>query len=215
MTDLRNHGHSPHNEKFDLPELADDVAQLFSDETLESAFLLGHSLGGKTAMVFSYKYTQLLKGLVVIDMAPRAYPVHHRPVLDALKKVPLSSLQSRKDAEEILNQNLHDQVMVQFLMKGLYRKDAEHFGWRFNVDAINRQIENIGKATYPDSPIAVPALFIRGEKSDYITVDDEKDIKSNFSNVETLIAPGAGHWVHADNPSWLLEVVTDFFSKNA
>lgn len=215
MADLRNHGHSPHEAVFDLPELASDVAELFRDEKLEKAFIIGHSLGGKTAMVFAYSYPELIKGLVIVDIAPRSYPVHHRQILDALLAVPVATVTSRKEVEEIMMTRLNDPVTVQFLMKGLYRKEPDRFGWRFNLEAINRQISNVGKATYPPSPVNFPAIFIKGENSGYVTADDEKEIKNYFPKAEILTAPAAGHWVHADNPAWLLEQVKNYFLKNS
>ena len=214
MADLRNHGLSPHHETFDLPDLAEDVKELIAAEQPGGVFLIGHSLGGKTAMTLAYRYPELIKGLVVVDIAPRLYPVHHRQILETLLSVPLESVTSRKEVETMMMSRLNDPVNVQFLMKGLYRKESDRFGWRYNVEAISRQIGNVGKPTYPPMPVTLPAIFIRGENSDYITADDEKDIREHFKNSEVLTAPDAGHWVHADNPEWLLESVKDFLLKN-
>ncbi|MEO7907834.1 MAG: alpha/beta fold hydrolase [Saprospiraceae bacterium] len=212
MVDLRNHGLSPHDKKFNYTVLAADIAELFEMEHLETAHIMGHSLGGKTAMTFAYTHPELVSSLIVIDIAPRQYPVQHRNILDALLDVDLKKNKSRKEVEIHLTAALNDPIVIQFLLKNLYWKEKEHLGWRFNLPVINENIANVGTATLPPSTFENHTLFVKGERSNYITYDDEREILEQFANVEIKTAPGAGHWVHADNAGWLVETVNAFLS---
>jgi len=213
MVDLRNHGLSPHNDVFNYQVLAEDVYELFVAENLQGALLIGHSLGGKTAMTFSFQRPEMISGLIVIDIAPRQYPVHNQNVLDALLKVDLNVIHTRKEVETILTSQLDDPGTIQFLLKNLYWKEKDKLDWRFNIPAISHQFQSVGKETLPNRPFDNPTLFIKGEKSDYISYDDERQIFDLFENVEIKTAPAAGHWVHAENPTWLMETVEEFLLK--
>ena len=208
--DLRNHGLSPHDSIFNYTVLATDIAELFEEEHLDKAAIMGHSLGGKTAMTVAYEFPQLVSKLIVIDIAPRQYPIQHQNILDGMLNVDLKKIQSRKEVEAQLTTALDDPTVIQFLLKNLYWKEKEQLGWRFNLNVINENIENVGKATLPPSPFVIPTLFIKGERSNYITYDDEREIFEQFANVDVKTAPEAGHWVHADNAGWLLETVKAF-----
>jgi len=214
LVDLRNHGLSPHADEMNFDTLAADIKELFEDEQLNDAFILGHSLGGKTAMRFAFENPDRISGLIVVDIAPRNYAVHHRHILDTLLSVDIPAIKSRNEVEAILAQGINEPAVQQFLMKGLYRKEKDQFAWRYNLDAINKQIENVGAAVYPSKPIDKRTLFVKGEKSNYISYDDEREIFENFSNVEIKTAPGAGHWVHAENPEWMLETVVEFLNRH-
>jgi esterase len=211
--DLRNHGLSLHAAEFNFDVMSADIKELFVEEGITSAIVMGHSLGGKTAMQFAFQHPERISGLVVIDIAPRQYAVHHRQILDSLLSVNLSSIKSRNEAEEVLAKGIDEPSVVQFLMKSLYRKEKDQFAWRFNLGAINKHIENVGAAVYPVTAFEKKTLFVKGEKSNYISYEDEKEIFDRFTNVEIKTAPGAGHWVHAENPEWLLDEVVRF--KNA
>ncbi len=213
LVDLRNHGQSPHDAEFNYTALAGDIDELMRDEHLENAVIIGHSLGGKTAMAFSFQHPEKVKGLVVIDIAPKQYPVHHRGILDALLSVDVNRITSRQDAEDILKRQIHETATLQFLLKNLYWKTKDSLDWRFNLEVINNEISNVGSETLPSSPFEKPTLFIKGEKSDYISFDDEKEIFELFKKVEVKTAPGAGHWVHAENPEWLLDSLVKFIAE--
>jgi esterase len=211
--DLRNHGLSPHSGNFTIKEMANDLYELMNDLRLTSAVILGHSLGGKTAMQFAFEYPQLVDGLIVVDISPRKYEVQHHNVINALKLVDTASLKSRAEAEAILFSQLKDQGVVQWLMKSLYRKEKNSFDWRFNLEVISQQIENTAEEITTSEPFKKPVLFVKGEKSDYITTTDETLIHQLFENVEIKTAPLAGHWVQAENPAWLLTETTEFLLK--
>jgi len=205
--DLRNHGQSPHSPVFDFLSMAEDVAELIRSNCKEPVFLIGHSLGGKIAMQLALTYPGLLRGIAVIDIAPRYYEPHHQKIIEGLKAINLSTLQSRKEAEEILMSHIPEPGVRQFLLKNLYRKERDQFDWRFDLDSISASIDNVGAAIQSEQPCLLPSLFISGEKSNYIGESDKADIAMLFPNSRLLTAPGAGHWVHADNPDWLLQTL--------
>lgn len=212
LIDLRNHGLSPHDDEFTFNVMAGDVKELMEAEGLSGAVVMGHSLGGKTAMKLAELYPDLLSALIVVDIAPRRYEVHHREILDALLSVNFDTVRTRVDAEEILKKGIPDTGTRQFLMKNLYWIEKDQLAWRFNLKILNEKIENVGERIKFAPPFSKPTLFIKGESSNYIGYEDEREIFELFSSVVVKTAPGAGHWVHADNPAWLLEEVVSFLT---
>lgn len=208
--DLRNHGRSPHSDEFNFDLLAGDVRELIQDKGLPEVTLVGHSLGGKTAMKLAFDFPELVSHLIVIDIAPRAYPIYHRQIIDALRRVDFSVIQHRSQVEAILKPELTGPEVLQFFLKNIYWRSPDRLDWRFNLDAIDHHLASVGEAVVPLELFNRPTLFVKGEKSDYITYDDERDIFNLFSDVELLTAPGAGHWVHADNPQWLMDQINEF-----
>ncbi|HEX5002230.1 MAG TPA: alpha/beta fold hydrolase [Bacteroidia bacterium] len=205
--DLRNHGQSPHSPVFDFSSMAADVASCIQTTCKEPVYLIGHSLGGKVTMQLALTQPGLLRGITVIDIAPRYYTPHHQKIIAGLKAINLSTLQSRKEAEELLMSHIPEPGVRQFLLKNLYRKEKDQFEWRFDLNSISASIENVGAVIHSAHPCLLPALFIRGQKSDYIGDNDKKEIELLFPTSKILTAPGAGHWVHADNPEWLLQTL--------
>ena len=205
LPDLRNHGHSPHSDVFNHKALADDVVELIKSNKLNDVILMGHSLGGKTVMLVALQHPELINTLVVVDIATKYYPVHHTEITDALQSVDFNRVRTRQDAEKILSERINDMGTRQFLLKNLYWKNDHQLDWRFNLKAIIENIEEVGKETTANNLFVKPAIFIRGEKSNYITDEDESGIKKLFPLANVITAPGAGHWVHVDAPQWLLE----------
>ena len=136
LVDQRNHGQSPHSDQFSYPLMADDLKQLMDQLGLESAILMGHSMGGKTVMEFSMKYPEMVEKLIVVDIAPVSYNVHHYTIIDALKSVPLEDISSRKEAEEFLSRYIKDFGTRQFLLKNLYWQANDKLAWRFNLEVL-------------------------------------------------------------------------------
>ncbi len=209
IIDQRNHGQSPHEAAFSYELMADDLAETLDILNLESVQLIGHSMGGKTAMFFAQKYPQRLTKLIVADIAPRAYAPHHGEIIAALKTLPLERLKDRNSADNELAKGIPDFGTRQFLLKNLYRNDSGGFSWRFNLEAISAQISEVGKAM-PDSIVETPTLFVRGSKSKYITDQDQRDIAHQFTNVRFETISDAGHWLHAEQPEAFGKVVLDF-----
>lgn len=211
--DLRNHGQSPHDSGFNYDLMSEDVAGLIRSNFTEPVWLIGHSMGGKTAMTLAAAHPGLLKGIVIIDIAPRYYQPHHQTILAALRSFEPSLLASRGEAERLLSEKIQDLSTRQFLLKNLFWKEKDQLAWRFNLDAIEHHIEEVGKDTYPENPVTLPALFIAGERSGYIADQDRSEILVHFPAAKLAVAPQAGHWVHADQPAWLLDTVETFIAK--
>lgn len=213
MVDQRNHGRSPHDSAISYSLMADDVQELIDRNNWKRPALLGHSMGGKTVMFHAQRHPDTSSALIVVDIAPRSYPPHHGDVFSALHAVDLTAVVTRKDAEAVLHQRLRDTATEQFLLKSLYWNEAGRLDWRFNLPALERNIDAIG-AALPEGPdIPTPALFVCGENSGYVSVEDEEAIRLRFSDVTIRKVPGAGHWVHADAPTVFRDTVLAFLES--
>lgn len=208
--DQRNHGLSPHSDVWNYYAMTEDILELINDNQLQNVILLGHSMGGKVAMQFAINHPQFLDKLIVVDIAPKYYPMHHQHVLEALQAVDFSKVKSRKEVEGILSNFISDFGTKQFLLKNLYWKTETELAWRFNLKVIVEQIENVGEALITNTICTVPALFIRGEKSNYILDEDLNSIQDVFPHFELATIADAGHWVHAEKPTEFFERVMKF-----
>ncbi len=192
--------------------MSDDVLSIIKQENLCEVVLMGHSMGGKTAMHLALQHPEFFSKLIVVDIAPKYYPVHHKQIIDAMQSIDVLKITSRSEAEKILNSKLEDTGTVQFLMKGLYRSH-HHFAWRFNLDAIEKNIENVGEEIVSVFPFTHKTLFVRGSESNYLTDDDWFDIRTIFLNAELQTINGAGHWIHADAPDAFFDCVLNFIKR--
>lgn len=209
LVDLRNHGHSPHSPEMDYWLMADDVKNLFDAEGISNAILMGHSMGGKTAMFFAQLYPELLSKLIVVDMGAKKYPPHHQVIFDALSAVDLNLVKSRKEAEKIISSHFNDQGVIQFLLKNLYWVSEGQLAWRMNLPVLIEKIDSILEEV-PQRVCEIPTLFIRGGKSNYILEEDWSTIQEIFPNSELKSIATAGHWVHAEAPKEFYGLVMDF-----
>ncbi len=209
IPDLRNHGQSAHSNRWNYDVMAEDVLQLLDQEQMDKVHIIGHSLGGKLAMKFATLYPDRLSRLIVVDIAPRYYKVHHRTIIDGMKSIDIEHLKSRKEAEDQLSAYIPNLQIRQFLLKNLERT-PEGFRWKLNLPVIDQLIEHVGEAIIPENIIYHPTLFIKGENSDYITEKDVEDIKTYFEKAEIKTISGAGHWVHAEQPETFVQTVKEF-----
>lgn len=209
--DQRNHGLSPHSDEWDYYAMAADLHEFIKFHSLEAPILLGHSMGGKTVLFYDMLYPGTAKKIIVADIAPRAYEPHHDAVLKALNAVDFSDINTRKEAEAVLSQYLDDFGTKQFLLKNIYWKEdaSKQMDWRFNLKTITEKYNNIGVES-PEGKSDTPALFMRGEKSNYITEPDEKDIAARYSNYQMETIANSGHWVHAEQPEAFFKAVMAF-----
>lgn len=220
LADMRNHGLSPHSDVWNYQAMSDDILELINDHHLAKAgkiILLGHSMGGKIAMLFAMQHPELLDKLIVVDVAPKYYPPHHQDVISGLNAVDLKELKTRKEAEVILSKYINDFGTKQFLLKNLYWKESTEnpsipavFEWRFNLKVIGEQINEISEAIPLESVCMIPTLFIRGAKSNYILDEDLKLIQDKFPNSTTKTIVDAGHWVHVEQAKSFTECVMGF-----
>jgi len=200
MLDLRNHGKSFHSEEFTYEAMVQDVVEYCDGNNLETIDLLGHSMGGKVAMLFATTYPEKVRKLIVADIGPKYYAPHHQDIMAALNAVDFSKKPSRNEVDEIIAKFVPDFGTRQFLMKSLYWIEPGQLGFRFNLDVFNRTIENIGNALPENAIFEKPVLFLRGGNSNYIKDEDLVLIKKHFPLAEMKTIPNAGHWLHAENP---------------
>ncbi len=210
LVDLRNHGKSPHSDSFSYTEMAADVAELIQDQGLGKVTIIGHSMGGKTAMTFAVEYPHLLHKLIVVDIAPKKYAPHHDQIIDALYSLDLSSIFSRREADEVMKQSIENDGTRLFLLKNLNREKEGGYSWKMNLDMLSREIETVIDTTEIPFPIATETLFVRGGESGYILDSDFDTIGQLFPNSEIETVEDAGHWVHAEKPAELLSLIQDF-----
>ncbi len=214
MLDLRNHGRSFHSDEFSYEIMAQDVYDYCKENALESIDVIGHSMGGKTAMLLATSYPALVDKLVIADIGPKFYAPHHQDILAGLNAVDFSMKPSRNDVEEILKNYIPDFGTRQFLMKSLYWLEPGQLAFRFNLKIFNEKIDEIGKALADGLVFDKPALFIRGGNSNYILDADFDKIKEHFPSCKVATIPDAGHWLHAENPKMFYELVRVFLKKN-
>ncbi|PCJ77857.1 MAG: alpha/beta hydrolase [Flavobacteriales bacterium] len=209
LIDQRNHGRSPYSDEHCYQAMVDDLLEFVDENNLQEIILIGHSMGGKTAMKFAQNHPEYVQKLVVVDIGPKYYPIKHDDLLKGIQAVDLNIVNSRKQAEKILEKYIADFAERQFLLRNLYWIEKGKLAWRFNLQAIAKNIENIGEETN-DRMFGEPTLFIRGEKSDYILEKDIDAISLTFPNAEFVTIKKAGHWVHAENPQVFLEELLKF-----
>lgn len=212
LIDQRNHGNSPHSPEMNYQAMAEDLKELMEAEKLASIYLLGHSMGGKTAMRFATSYPDAVDKLIVVDIAPKFYPPHHSQIFEGFHSVQLESLKSRKEADEQLAQVITDPGVRMFILKNLSRDSENNFEWKLNLEVIEQNIDKIGEGLPEGASFEGPVLFIGGGASDYIQEEDHPLIGQHFPDAEVKMIPGAGHWVHAEKPKELGELVMKFLA---
>lgn len=213
LVDQRNHGQSPHTSSHTYAAMAEDLFHFFQQNDIIDAVLIGHSMGGKTALHFAAAHPELVEKLIVVDMGVKAYPVHHDLIVRSMQAMNLPNIASRKEAEEELGRYIPEQDTLQFLLKNIYRAKAKdgavHYAWRFNLDLLADEIEEMGLPVLEGS--TVPTLFLRGEQSRYVVPEDEAHILSLFPNA-TFASLHTGHWVHAEDPSGFVASVKAYLA---
>ena len=210
ILDQRNHGRSPHSDRFDYQEMAQDVKDYCQKHDLSNIILIGHSMGGKIAMIAAQQFPDLIEKLIIADIAPKTYPPHHSDIIKALESVDFSKVDRRSDADEMLEPYIKDFGTRQFLLKSLYRKKDKSYGWRFNLPVLGGAQNSVGVHEDFKESVQIPTLFIRGGKSGYITDSDKLLIDHAFAKAELATIPQAGHWLHAEQPEKFYDYVIDF-----
>ncbi|MFT6053631.1 MAG: pimeloyl-ACP methyl ester carboxylesterase [Roseivirga sp.] len=211
LVDQRNHGQSFHSQEFTFEAMAKDLDSFMKNEGISVADIIGHSMGGKTAMEFAVTHPSKVNRLVIADIGPKSYPVHHTAILKGLFSINLKTLTSRKDANEQLAKFITDFGTRQFLLKNLSR-EGENYEWKVNLEVIAKEIEQIGKGINQNATYAKTACFVRGSKSDYIMDADINVIHSIFTNSKVETIQGAGHWLHAEKPEEFFQLVSKYLA---
>jgi esterase len=215
IPDLRNHGHSPHSPVFDFPALEDDLLEFIETHELENPILLGHSLGGKTAMLFALHQPERVAKLVVVDISLRRYPHNseHESLIRAMQGVDMAAAKSRIDVEKSLALSVKSTRLLQFLMKNVYWTERGKLGWRLNLKALGDNLWSVFDGVEVPGEFDGPALFIRGSLSPYISEEDFPLLKKKFPGAVFRTVPNATHWVHADAPGEFYGILSGFLAE--
>ncbi|WP_420321640.1 alpha/beta fold hydrolase [Flagellimonas sp.] len=213
LVDQRNHGKSFHSDDFDYEFLSADLLHYMDHHQIDRSSLIGHSMGGKTAMQLAVTEPERVNKLLVADISPKYYPPHHQPIVDALGKLDFDTINSRKEADEMLARYLPEFGIRQFLLKNLYWVEPGKLGFRFNYDVLKDKMDEIGENINSNAKFEGPTLFLRGDRSEYILPNDYPEIKKHFPNAEIDTISNAGHWLHAENPKRFFEKSLHFLNS--
>lgn len=208
--DLRNHGNSPHSESQTYTDMAGDLAELCEALNLQRMHLLGHSLGGKVAMQFATQYPARVEKLIVVDMAVRAYADAHTHLMDAMLAVDLTTMRTRNAVDAVLSAAISDTQIRQFLLMNLVKVD-DQLTWRINLPALKANYPALQQGVCESAQYDKACLFIRGERSDYVSDNDITHIKKHFTQAQ-FASLATGHWVHAEQPQAFIAVVEKFLN---
>tara|TARA_Y100000994_G_scaffold202380_1_gene173338 strand:- start:229 stop:1002 length:774 start_codon:yes stop_codon:yes gene_type:complete len=213
--DLRNHGESPHDDTLNYDVMAQDVVQLFDDLGVKSASVIGHSMGGKVAMELALRWPDYINKLIVVDIAPVSYPDRgdgHLDVIEGMKALELSTVESRREAESRLEGYIADQVTRKFILTNLVSGKSDGFRWRINLQSIEHNYAALRNKPSGSGVFRKPVLFLKGALSNYIKKDYQLETLKLFPNARVKSIMGAGHWLHAEKPQVFQKIAKDFLT---
>lgn len=205
LIDQRNHGKSFHSEDFNYDLLSNDLKRYMTYHDLDKACIIGHSMGGKTAMQFACDHPEMTEKLIVADISPKYYPPHHQDIINGLQVLDFEKIRSRGEADGELSKYLSDFGTRQFLLKNLYWKEKGKLGFRFNLPVLLAKMEEIGENISAQAQFDGDTLFLKGDASEYMVETDLPEIKRHFPSAKIETIENAGHWVHAANPKQFFE----------
>ncbi len=231
LVDLPNHGHSPWTDRVDYLDMAELLATEL-ERLGEPVTLVGHSMGGKVAMQLALRRPELLRALVVVDVAPADYPAKggrtddpdeeaspFAAYIDAMRELDLDALQSRSDADEALQDAVPSTMVRSFLLQSLVREGVGSgdtgWRWRLNLDALDRDLGDL--RAFPDPPPGAvfeePVLWIAGANSTYVLPEDRPRMDELFPATRLVTIKNAGHWVHSEQPEIFTETLRRFLER--
>ena len=214
LLDLRNHGDSECNDKHTYFDLAEDVKKFFEEHGIISSILIGHSMGGKVAMVLDKLHQGLLSKLIVVDIAPVAYAANFKNHLKILLSLDLGSFKSRSEVANKLSEYFNEISFRSFLMQNLKLDNNKSFYWRINLTSLIMNAVAISEFPVINGASDTDALFLYGDLSEY-RVDRYRDvIKENFTLSQFATVAKAGHWIHVEQPTKFVEMVTKFLKMD-
>jgi esterase len=213
LIDQRNHGRSFHADNFNYDLLVEDIVQYIEHHQLEKVIVLGHSMGGKVAMLFAVKYPTLVAKLIIVDIAPRYYQPHHTDILKALNSVDFLIHNTRKLVDQKIAELIPDIGVRSFLLKNVYWKEKGLLAYRFNLQSLTENNSEVGKALPSFTTFDGETLFLAGGNSGYITESEVPMIKAHFPKATIKTIANVGHWLHAEKPKAFYELVMRFLKK--
>ncbi len=229
LVDQRNHGDSPHSREHNYMLLKNDLLDFMDNHNIKKAILLGHSMGGKTAMFFAADYPERLSSLIIVDIAPVSYrslrePMSqitvHMNIISSMMAVDFTRVKSRSDVESQLSGGIPSEKIRRFLLKNVARKNEGVYDWKLNIRTLFNNLPEVmdgpdlRRFSRGNGIKGFPVLFIKGEKSDYISESDHSAINTIFPEAEIVTIPGAGHWLHAEQPEVFIQIVSSFLDRS-
>jgi esterase len=211
--DMRNHGKSFHSDDWSYRFMVEDVVNYCTEHKLQNISIIGHSMGGKVAMLLATTFPNLVEKLIVADIGPKYYAPHHETILAALNAVAFSKKPSRSDVELIISEYIPDFGTRQFLLKNVYWIEPGQLAFRFNLAIFNTKKAVIGEALPFENHFDKKTLFLRGDQSDYILDADFETIYHHFPNATIETIANSGHWIHAENPIAFFEQTILFLTN--
>jgi esterase len=209
--DQRNHGKSPHSDDFDYDLLVEDLFEFCTQQNINTANIIGHSMGGKVAMEFALVHPEKVLKLIVADVAPKSYSGQgHEILMEALMGLNLNRITRRSEADYALMQDVPNDNTRQFLLKNLTRREGDGFALKMNIESLSKNYEKITGPIDTDGLFDGETLFIQGGESNYITEEDKPLILKAFPKARFVVIPKAGHWVHAEAPDQFYDAVMGF-----
>jgi len=224
LIDQRNHGQSPHLQSHTYNDMANDLLDYCLEKQLSKFTLIGHSMGGKTAMTFALQHPDMITNLAIIDIAPKAYTNHnnyarettnHTFILESLKKIDFANASTRNDLDRQLKDWISDNTLRQFLLKSVGHTRAGYY-WKLNLDDLLLNMSAImdGFSNWEIAACQCPTLFIRGANSPYFLDNDIFTARKFFPKANFVTIQNAGHWVHAQQPDLVLKTLLYFFDES-
>ena len=225
LIDLRNHGKSPHSNEHSYQAMQKDLVEFFEDHKINKAIILGHSMGGKTSMLFALLHPEKIFKLIIADIAPKAYislndyqkhATDHLNIMQAFLSIKLDKHESRVSVENEFSEFVNDLSTRRFLLKNLERRQDGSFYWLINIESLNRALPNMlddsdfKNIKFDRGLTDFPVLFLKGERSDYILDKDIYLIKNYFPNALITTIFDAGHWLHSEQPGLFLKSIKYF-----
>ncbi|NMH58642.1 alpha/beta fold hydrolase [Alteromonas ponticola] len=211
--DLPDHGHSVKLDSFSFAQWSQLLSSTLTEHHINTCYVLGHSLGGKLAMQFALAQPHTVAGLIVADIAPVNYPPRHHQVFQGINNVELSNISRRQDADKQLARYIPEAGVRQFLLKSLFQSEDKRWHWRFNVKNLIQHYDAICDWPHSDLTYSGPTLFIKGELSDYLTMQYQDQVLQYFPQSKAQVIQGAGHWLHAEKPQAFNRSVERFLSQ--
>ena len=209
--DCRNHGHSNHSPSMSYTDMSNDIIELLNHLSISQCILIGHSMGGKIAMLTTLNHSDIVTKQIIVDIAPKAYPPHHQAIIQAMKDIDLSQLKTRMDVSNSLEPIIPNLALRQFLVKNIATKPSLH--WAINLSSISDNYSHIMDWPTQSNTVQTPTLIMSGSNSDYVNETDHSNIKQLFANT-VFKSVNASHWIHAECPADFLTITRDFITSN-
>ncbi len=227
IIDQRNHGRSPHSTEMNYEVMADDLNIFMQDANLQSAIIMGHSMGGKTAMRFALKYPDKVDKLLILDIAPKSYggfsnyakiTNDHESIVKALLSVEPKDYKSRSEIDKFLKDKIPNNMVRSFLLKNIGRAEDKSLYWKLNIKVISENLHQImdgfsdigDKLVFPESK---DVYLIKGANSPYVQEEDLQQVRRFFPSAQLTTIPDAGHWLHAEQTELFVKTVRYFIAN--